>query len=124
MKLKTTKKPVAKSMGNTSLPDNAKRIAEITAEINEKCKQAADLKMEIEELAKKRLELSIYPHKLGDKVVAEVQSGKTRKKTECVLEAGENGALYVRPFKNDGELSGRRFSICPVGGQSYSDFIE
>ena len=126
MKLKSStglKKPVTKQV-KSSPKDNSKRIAEISTLIEEKRSAISTLNEEIETLLKERVELQIYPHKLGDTVVAEVQVGKTRKKTECVLEMGDGGTLYVRPFKNDGELSGRRFSLIPVGNMTYQDLIE
>lgn len=127
MKLKSStglKKPVTKQVKKSSPKDNSKRIAEISTLIEEKRSAISTLNEEIETLLKERIELEIYPHKLGDTVVAEVQVGKTRKKTECVLEMGDSGTLYVRPFKNDGELSGRRFSLIPVGNTTYQDLIE
>ena len=127
MKLKSStglKKPVTKQVKKSSPKDNSKRIAEISTLIEEKRSAISTLNGEIETLLKERIELEIYPHKLGDTVVAEVQVGKTRKKTECVLEMGDGGTLYVRPFKNDGELSGRRFSLIPVGNMTYQDLIE
>ena len=127
MKLKSStglKKPVTKQVKKSSPKDNSKRIAEISTLIEEKRSAISTLNEEIETLLKERVELAIYPHKLGDTVVAEVQVGKTRKKTECVLEMGDGGTLYVRPFKNDGELSGRRFSLIPVGNMTYQDLIE
>ena len=127
MKLKSStglKKPVTKQVKKSSPKDNSKRIAEISTLIEEKRSAIFTLNEEIETLLKERVELQIYPHKLGDTVVAEVQVGKTRKKTECVLEMGDGGTLYVRPFKNDGELSGRRFSLIPVGNMTYQDLIE
>ena len=127
MKLKSStglKKPVTKQVKKSSPKDNSKRIAEISTLIEKKRSAISTLNEEIETLLKERVELQIYPHKLGDTVVAEVQVGKTRKKTECVLEMGDGGTLYVRPFKNDGELSGRRFSLIPVGNMTYQDLIE
>lgn len=127
MKLKSStglKKPVTKQVKKSSPKDNSNRIAEISTLIEEKRSAISTLNEEIETLLKERVELEIYPHKLGDTVVAEVQVGKTRKKTECVLEMGDGGTLYVRPFKNDGELSGRRFSLIPVGNMTYQDLIE
>lgn len=126
MKLKSStglKKPVTKKV-QSAPKDNSKRVAEIDTLIKEKKSTISTLNEEIETLLKERIELEIYPHKLGDTVVAEVQVGKTRKKTECVLEMGEGGILYVRPFKNDGELSGRRFSLIPTGKTTYQDLIE
>lgn len=127
MKLKSStglKKPVTKQVKKSSPKDNSNRIAEISTLIEEKRSAISTLNEEIETLLKERVELEIYPHKLGDTVVAEVQVGKTRKKTECVLEMGDGGTLYVRPFKNDGELSGRRFSLIPIGNTTYQDLIE
>ena len=127
MKLKSStglKKPVTKQVKKSSPKDNSKRVAEISTLIEEKRSAISTLNEEIETLFKERVELEIYPHKLGDTVVAEVQVGKTRKKTECVLEMGDGGTLYVRPFKNDGELSGRRFSLIPIGNTTYQDLIE
>ena len=127
MKLKSStglKKPVTKQVKKSSPKDNSKRIAEISTLIEEKRSDISTQNEEIETLTKKRVEFEIYHHKICDTVVAEVQVGKTRKKTECVLEMGEGGTLYVRPFKNDGELSGRRFSLIPIGNTTYQDLIE
>lgn len=123
MKLKSSagvKKPAAKK----SVSDVSNQIAGIDAEISVKRQQVSDIEQEIEALYQKRLELAIHPYKLGDTVLAEVQVGKTKKKTKCVLEMGEGGILYLRPFKNDGELSGRRFSLIPVGEKTYEDYLE
>lgn len=123
-KAKAIAKTTAPKKQDKSLSDVAKKIADVDLEIGLKQKQAESIQQEIQDLYKKRLELAIYPHKLGDKVLAEVQVGKTRKKSECVIEMGESGILYVRPFKNDGTLSGRRFSIVPVGDTTYQDLLE
>lgn len=124
LKKPVAKKPVTKQVKKEAPKDYSKRIAEIDTLISKKKQTISDLNVEIGELLKERIELEIYPHKLGDTVVAEVQVGKTRKKTECVLEMSEHGTLYVRPFKSDGELSGRRFSLCPTGKITYKDLIE
>lgn len=130
MKLKNggLKKPVVnKSTLQKSATAGTNRIDEITAIIKGKEKLIADTKNEIALLSKERLELQIAPFKLGDTVLAEVQVGKTRKETECVLEAGEGaflGTLYVRPIKANGELSGRRFSICPTCDKGYKDLFK
>lgn len=123
-KAKATAKKTTSKKQDKSLSDVEKKIADVDLEIGLKKKQAESIQQEIQDLYKKRLELAIYPHKLGDKVLAEVQVGKTRKKSECVLEMGEGGTLYVRPFKNDGSPSGRRFSIIPVGETTYQDLLE
>lgn len=124
-KLASKKSGAKKSLTpKSSLSDMAKKIAEVDSKINKKCSEVEKLNEEIIQLRKERLELSLYPHKLGDTVVAEVQVGKTRKKSECVLEMSDGGILYVRPIKKDGELSGRRFSLVPMGNKTYHDFIE
>ena len=74
MKLKSStglKKPVTKQMKKSSPKDNSKRIAEISTLIEEKRSAISTLNEEIETLLKERVELQIYPHKLGDTVVAE-----------------------------------------------------
>lgn len=124
-KLASKKSGAKKSLTPKSgLSDMAKKIAEVDSKINKKCSEVEKLNEEILQFRKEKLELSLYPHKLGDTVIAEVQVGKTRKKSECVLEMSDGGILYVRPIKKDGELSGRRFSLIPTGGKTYHDFIE
>lgn len=75
------------------------------------------------ELEKDLLELRIKPFKVGEYVIAEVNSGRTKKEQTCLLEC-ENGILYLRPVKSDGELSGRHFSLTPVGDKTYADFLK
>lgn len=124
-KLASKKSGAKKSLTPKSgLSDMAKKIAEVDSKINKKCSEVEKLNEEILQLRKEKLELSLYPHKLGDTVISEVQVGKTRKKSECVLEMSDGGILYVRPIKKDGELSGRRFSLVPTGNKTYHDFIE
>lgn len=124
-KLASKKSGAKKSLTPKSgLSDMAKKIAEVDSKINKKCSEVEKLNEEILQLRKEKLELSLYLHKLGDTVIAEVQVGKTRKKSECVLEMSDEGILYVRPIKKDGELSGRRFSLVPTGNKTYHDFIE
>ena len=127
MKLKSSKvvskNPVNKQV-NKEVTPNEKRIAEIKDLISEKENTIFHLNMEIAELHKECLELEIYPYKLGDTVVAEVPAGKSRKKSNCILETDNSGHLYFRPFKNDGELSGRRFMLCPTNGKTYKDLFE
>ena len=74
------------------------------------------------DLEKDLLELRIKPFKVGEYVIAEVNSGRTKKEQTCLLEC-ENGCLYLRPLKPDGELSGRHFSLFPVPGKTYSDYL-
>lgn len=109
------------SKGKNTLDE---RVDNINSVIHEKNKQIDELEKDIAGLYKDRLELQLHPFKLGDTVITEVQMGKTRKETECVLEAGGLGTLYVRPIKADGELSSRRFSLNPVMGKTYHDYIK
>lgn len=137
MKLKPKVKGVKPAVNTTSvkqvkktLDDVAKKVQkssveEVMAEIEERKKRIAVLEAEIESLHKERIELLISPYKLGDKVLAEVQMGKTKKKVECILEAGSGetmGILYLRPFKEDGSLSGRRFMMLPDNDDYLSRF--
>lgn len=105
-----------------------KRLSNIDTKIKETKGEMSDLENRLEALYKERLELLIAPYKLGDHVLAEVPCGAHRKVTECILENGLTsdsiGILYLRPIKADGEPSGRRFSMLPVGEKSYKDFFE
>lgn len=82
------------------------------AEIKKRYDQIHALQKEIEDLQSDRLSLQIKPFKLGDHVLYMCPSGRTKKETKCVLES-DGGFLYVRPFKNDGELSSRHFLVSP-----------
>lgn len=99
---------------NTRVGTDSKQIEKVDAEIKSVQAEIDQLNAKLGLLNQKRLELLIAPYKLGDHIITEVQVGKTKKKTECILEAGEGdflGTLYVRPIKNDGTPSGRRFSM-------------
>ena len=74
------------------------------------------------ELERELLELEIKPFKIGDYALAEVPCGKSKKWQKCLLEC-ENGILYVRPVKENGELSGRHFSLLSLS-RPYSDFLK
>lgn len=67
--------------------------------------------------------LRLMPFNEGDKVLCEVTSGRTKKMQECVIEV-DGSVVYVRPYKKDGELSDRRFSIIPIGGKTYEDYFQ
>lgn len=75
------------------------------------------------QLEEKYISIQIFPFRIGDYALAEVSSGRNKKWQKCLLEC-ENGILYVRPVKEDGELSGRHFSIVPCGEQKYIDFLK
>lgn len=117
MKLKTSGAGLKKPSPTKSLSKvgaDKKQIEKVEAEIKSVQAEVDRLNAKLGLLNRQRLELLIAPFKIGDHVVTEVQVGKTKKKTECILEAGEGdflGTLYVRPIKNDGYPSGRRFSM-------------
>lgn len=90
----------------------------------------SNINSEIENLTIKRweleielLELEVKPFKIGDYALVKVPSGRSVKEQKCLLEC-ESGILYVRPVKADGELSGRHFSLIPVAGHSYSEYLK
>ncbi len=68
-------------------------------------------------------EIKLAPFSIGDEVMCEVSAGRTRKVQKCVIEV-EEGIIYVRPYKNDGELSNRHFSITPIGDKTYADYFK
>ena len=76
------------------------------------------------DMEKELLELDIKPFKIGGYALVKVPSGKTMKEQKCLLECGEYSTLYVRPVKADGELSGRHFSLIPIAGRSYSEYLK
>lgn len=82
-----------------------------------------DLQDELQDKETELLEVEIKPFKIGDYALVNVPSGKTTKEQKCLLEC-EHGILYVRPVKADGELSGRHFSLIPVVGHSYSEYLK
>lgn len=114
LKRTVTKRPPVEKTG---------RIEEIKNLISSIDKQVTSLLVEKEELQKELLEISIKPFKIGDYCMAEVNAGKTKKVQKCLLE-NEGGILYLRPVKNDGELSGRHFSLTPICGKTYSDYLK
>lgn len=73
-------------------------------------------------LQKDLLELKIKPFKIGDYAIASIPSGRSTKEQKCLLEC-ENGILYLRPVKPDGELSGRHFS-CTVVNKPYTEVLK
>lgn len=85
--------------------------------------EMSDLSKKREKLERELLELEIKPFKIGGYALAEISSGRSKKWQKCLLEC-VNGYLYARPVKEDGELSGRHFSIILFGEQKYSDFLK
>lgn len=85
-------------------------------------RQVSDVYIQIEELEKKKLairaemaNIRIKPFKVGDTVMCEVPNGRSKNKKlqKCVIEVGGvvGDTVYVRPIKENGELSGRHFAV-------------
>jgi hypothetical protein len=115
LKRNVTKKPVT--------PKEEDRVLEIMSRITDIDSERYNLSLEKTELQKELLEIKIKPFKIGDYCMAEVQAGKFRKVRKCLIE-NERGILYLRPVNNNGELSGRHFSLTPIPGKSYSDYLK
>lgn len=101
---------------------NNNRLAEIEVEISRLHKRIQADKETISSLQSEKLSLEIAPFKVGDYALVEIATGRTRKQQKCLLECVD-GMLYARPVKNDGELSGRHFSVIPFG-KKYSDVLK
>ena len=81
------------------------RVSEIDAEVFNMQEEKIKCQTEI-------AEIKIMPFKVGDEVMCEVPAGRTKKVQKCIIEV-EDGMIYVRPYKNDGELSNRHFNVLP-----------
>lgn len=101
---------------------SSNRLEEINLEIGMLTKRIQADKETISSLQSEKLSLEIDPFKVGDYALVEIATGRTRKQQKCLLECVD-GILYARPVKNDGELSGRHFSVIPFG-KKYSDVIK
>lgn len=112
-----------KKASSKKVVSNESRVEELKLQIRINREKIASLEGENIELRRELLDLQIAPFKIGGYAMAEVCAGKSKKVQKCLLEC-ELGTLYIRPIKNNGELSGRHFSICPVGDQKYSDFLK
>ena len=93
-----------------------KRDTEITEEITRLHDEQTKCRNEM-------AEIRMSPFKIGDDVMCEVSAGRTKKLQKCVIEV-EDGIIYVRPYKNDGELSNRNFVILPAFGKTYADYFK
>lgn len=80
------------------------------------------LQREKEVKQRQLIELEIKPFKIGGYALVEIPCGKTKKEQKCLLEC-ENGILYARPLKADGELSGRHFSLISIL-KPYSELLK
>lgn len=89
------------------------RLDEIEIRIKRIDQDIFVLNQEKESLVKEMVNIKLSPFKIGDYVLEEVSSGKGKKECKCLLEY-DNGMVYVRPVKDDGELSGRHFYLSPM----------
>lgn len=103
---------------------NNNKVSNLMAEISSINAEILELNTKKRELEKELLEEQIKPFKIGGYALVQVPCGKTTKEQKCLLECGEWGTLYVRPVKADGELSGRHFSIIPVAGHNYLEYLK
>ncbi len=103
-------------------PREQKKVMELLNKCSEIDTQIFQLHQKKIKLQEEILEIKIAPFKIGDYAYADIPSGRSVKNQKCLLEC-ENGCLYLRPLKPDGELSGRHFSLFPVPGKTYSDYL-
>ena len=114
---------MALKKANKSNSKNVGRKEEIKNLLKEVEVKISNLNAERTALQEEALSIDIAPFKIGDYALAEVSSGRSKKWQKCLLEC-ESGYLYVRPVKEDGELSGRHFSLIPVSGHKYSEYLK
>lgn len=104
-------------------PHDEDKFLELMKEVTDIDQKIYALQQRKEEVQREMLEIKLRPFKIGQTVLADIPSGRSRKLQKCLLEC-EGGTLYLRPVKNDGELSGRHFSMTPVGGKTYADYLK
>ena len=100
-----------KKVNTLGLTDE-KRFLTLMARVSEIDAEVFKLQEEKIKCQTEMAEIKIKPFKVGDEVMCEVSAGRTKKVQKCVIEV-EDGMIYVRPYKNDGELSNRHFNIPP-----------
>lgn len=118
MALKVSKKvsPVV------SLNDEEKFL-KLMSEVTNLDKQIFELQQRKEQVQIEMLEIKIKPFKIGQTVLAEIPSGRTRKWQKCIIE-NERGTMYLRPIKADGSQSERHFSMIPAPSKTYADYLK
>ena len=100
------------------------KLSQLRDKVSDIEQQIFVLNLEKRELKQQILEIKMSPFKIGEEVLAEIPSGRNKKWQKCLTECGD-GILFLRPYKSDGKLSGRRFSCTPVGKDvSYSDILK
>lgn len=99
-------------MKATVIPTDENRFLVLMNRVSEIDAEVFKLREEKVKCQTKMAEIKIMPFKVGDEVMCEVSAGRTKKVQKCVIEV-EDGMIYVRPYKNDGELSNRHFNVPP-----------
>ena len=98
-------------------PKTEDRFLELMSKCTDIDQKIFQLQQEKIDIQKEMLEIKIAPFKIGQIVLAEIPSGRSKKWQKCLLEC-ENGILYLRPKKDNG-YSQRHFSLTPVGCKTY-----
>ena len=99
------------------------KFLQLMSEVTDLDKQIFSLQQRKEQVQNEMLEIKIKPFKIGQNVLAEIPSGRSKKWQKCLIEC-ENGTLYLRLVKEDGELSGRHFSMTPIPPKTYADYLK
>lgn len=102
--------------------NDEEKFLQLMSEVTDLDKQIFALQQRKEQVQNEMLEIKIKPFKVGQIVLAEIPSGRSKKWQPCLIEC-ENGTLYLRPKKENG-YSQRHFSLTPVGGKTYADFLK
>lgn len=103
--------------------NDEEKFLQLMSEVTDLDKQIFALQQRKEQVQNEMLEIKIKPFKVGQTVLAEIPSGRSKKWQKCLIES-ESGILYLRPVKADGELSGRHFSLTPIGDKTYTDYLK
>lgn len=99
-------------MKKTVIPTDENRFLVLMNRVSEIDAEVFKLQEEKIQCQTEMVEIKIKPFKVGDEVMCEVSAGRSKKVQKCVIEV-EDGQLFVRPYKNDGELSNRHFYVSP-----------
>lgn len=105
---------------------DADRLKELFDRLQSLKKQKEKIEEEELSVKKEMFDIEISPFKIGDHVMAEVSSGRTKKVQECIIEAdfiSDYGQMYLRPIKANGYPSERHFFCYPPQGKIYSDIL-
>lgn len=103
-------------------PKDEEKFLQLMSEVTDLDKQIFALQQRKEQVQNEMLEIKIKPFKIGQIVLAEIPSGRSKKWQKCLIEC-ENGTLYLRPKKENG-YSQRHFSMTPIPPKTYSDYLK